>query len=205
MTDVSQDMSNDVDHALICFLGIYDTDEFLSHIKEIEQGKVPQTPYCHVTCPSIFDPIQAPKGFHTGRLESPVPYNSDWDKMKDDYANKCLSIWMDYAPNIKLVHTYIYPPTYIEKKLKDMVRGSFKQGAYTPLQMGYFRPNESCSQIRTPIEGLYVCGASVYPGGMIIAGPGYVGANVIAQDMGVKKNWEEPEFVRHAREAGLIE
>lgn len=204
-TGISADIGHDVDHALICFIGIHDTDELLSHVKDIEQGKLSQILYGHATCPSIFDPIQAPKGFHTGRWESLVPYNNDWDRVKDDYANKCLSLWKSYAPNIEPVHTYVYPPTYIEKKLKDMVRGSFKQGAYTPLQMGYFRPNESCSQIRTPVDGLYVCGASVYPGGMIIAGPGYVGANIIAQDMGVKKNWEEPEFIKHAREARLIE
>lgn len=204
ITDASQDIAADVDHALICFPGIYDTDELIEHIKEIQQGKVPQTPYGHATCPSLFDPIQAPKGFYTGRWESPVPYNGDWDKTKDDYARKCLSIWKEYAPNIQPVHTHVYPPTYIEKTLKDMVEGSFKQGAYVALQMGYFRPGDLCSQIRTPVEGLYVCGASVYPGGMIIAGPGYVGANVIAEDLKIKKNWEEPEFIRTARKTGII-
>jgi hypothetical protein len=44
----------------------------------------------------------------------------------------------------------------------------------------------------------------VYPGGLIIAGPGYVGANVIAEDFGVKKTWEEPECVKQARRNGFI-
>lgn len=55
------------------------------------------------------------------------------------------------------------------------------------------------------MPGLYVCGASVYPGGMVIGGPGYVGANVIARDLEVKKTWQEPEIVRRARERGIIE
>jgi phytoene dehydrogenase-like protein len=99
----------------------------------------------------------------------------------------------------------VYPPTYIEKKIINMVRGSIKQGAYVPLQMGYFRPNDSCSQCYTPIEGFYVCGASVYPGGMIIGGPGYIGANTIVEDFGVPKQWEEPASVKKARENGIIQ
>jgi phytoene dehydrogenase-like protein len=35
-----------------------------------------------------------------------------------------------------------------------------------------------------------VCGASTYPGGMVIGGPGYLGANIIVEDMGVKKTWK---------------
>ncbi len=72
-----------------------------------------------------------------------------------------------------------------------------------PLQMGYFRPNDTCSQGFTPIEGYYLCGASSYPGGMILGGGGYKGANIIAEDMGVKKTWEESEMLRVTRERGL--
>jgi phytoene dehydrogenase-like protein len=88
------------------------------------------------------------------------------------------------------MNTLIYPPTYIEKKFKNMVRGSIKQGSYMTLQMGYNRPNDACSRGYTPIEGFYVCGASTYPGGMIIGGPGYLGANIIVEDLGVKKSWK---------------
>ena len=85
-----------------------------------------------------------------------------------------------------------------------MVKGSIKQGSYKTLQMGTFRPNEYCSQTWTPIDGFYVCGASVYPGGLIIGGPGYIGANVIAEDFGLEKSWEEPESVKAARASGFI-
>ena len=62
--------------------------------------------------------------------------------------------------------------------------------------MGYFRPNDMCSRTSTPIEGLYVCGASTYPGGLVIGGPGYIAANKIAEDMGVQKWWTYPERIR---------
>jgi phytoene dehydrogenase-like protein len=56
--------------------------------------------------------------------------------------------------------------------------------------MGCFRPNEDCSKHGTPIKGLYLCGASTYPGGLVLGGPGYLAANRVAEDLGVKKWWK---------------
>jgi len=196
---------DDANRAMITFLGMKDTESLLEHHSSIENGHVPEKDlYGHTTCGSLFDPIQAPEGFHNGRWESLVPYDNDWEKNKWDYARLCVEEWKSYAPNLDPINMLVYPPTYIEKKLINMVRGSIKQGAYVPLQMGYFRPNDTCSQCYTPVEGFYVCGASVYPGGMIIGGPGYIGANTIVEDFGVKKQWKDPESVKKAKENGII-
>ncbi|MFZ5569501.1 MAG: phytoene desaturase family protein [Thermodesulfobacteriota bacterium] len=195
----------DANRAMITFLGIDDTNVLLDHHAALESGQVPRNNFFgHTTCASIFDPIQAPEGYHTGRWECLVPYENDWEKEKWTYAESCVKQWKQYAPNLDPIHTLVYPPTYIEKKIINMVRGSIKQGAYVPLQMGYFRPNDACSRCHTPVEGLYVCGASVYPGGMIIGGPGYIGANTIAADFGVAKWWDEIDLVKQARANGII-
>ena len=70
--------------------------------------------------------------------------------------------------------------------------------------MGYLRPNEECSQHITPLKNLYVCGASTFPGGMVIFGPGYNAANVIAAELGIEKWWQEPEMVTRAKEKGML-
>jgi phytoene dehydrogenase-like protein len=194
----------DANKALITFLGIENTDQILDHVEDLEAGKLTENPMGHVTCTSLFDPIQAFKGFHTGRWESLVPFNCDWETIKEKYAERCISAWKKDAPNIDPLFKIIYPPTYIEKKMTNMVRGSFKHGDYIPLQMGYFRPNESCSQVFTPIDGFYVCGASTYPGGMILGGGGYIGANILADEFGVAKKWEEPEMIKQARKNRII-
>lgn len=169
----------ELNNALVCFLLHNDTEEG------------------HATCPTIFDPSQAPPGYHTGRFECLVEYNPEWDAKKDDFAKQCIEKWEKCLKSkLDYIHIFAYPPTWIERKLKDMKRGSFKQGAYTPLQMGYFRPNDTCSTTRTPIPGLYICGAGTYPGGMIIAGPGYIAAGTIVEDLGAKKWWETPENIK---------
>ena len=95
-------------------------------------------------------------------------------------------------------------PADIQNKFANMVKGSYKQGAYHPLQMGYLRPNQECSQYRTPVKNLYLGGASVAPGGMVIFGPGYNCANAIAEDFGIEKWWKEPEYVTTARDEGYV-
>jgi len=126
---------------------------------------------------------------------------------KEELADQCLDTVRQYAPNLtpeKVLWRYVSTPLDIHNKFADMVEGSIKQGAFAPLQMGYLRPNEECSMNRTPINNLYVGGASCHPGGLIILGPGYLAANAVAEDLGVEKWWSEPEIVSKARERGLI-
>jgi phytoene dehydrogenase-like protein len=67
----------------------------------------------------------------------------------------------------------------IEATLTTTKRGSIKHGAYSPLQMGYPRPNDLCSRSETPIPDLFLGGASMYPGGMEFGGPCFAAAGVV--------------------------
>jgi phytoene dehydrogenase-like protein len=128
-------------------------------------------------------------------------------KFKEERAEKCLAILEKYAPNMtrdKVLWQYMSTPADIENKFPNMVEGSIKQGFYHPLQMGFLRPNEDCSDHRTPIKNLYLGGASSYPGGLVTFGPGYLAANAVAEDFGIEKWWSEPAIVAAAREKGLI-
>jgi phytoene dehydrogenase-like protein len=128
-----------------------------------------------------------------------------WDALKDDYAARCLAGWEEYLRRpLRPLRRYPYSPLDIERKLSSMKDGSIKHGDYNPLQMGYFRPNDLCSSTRTPLRGLYVAGASVYPGGMILAGPGYLAAGVVADDLEIARWWREPASVTRARERGYL-
>ena len=86
-----------------------------------------------------------------------------------------LAKWQRVAPNMKrenIIMKVAENPVDIENRFPNMRRGSIKHGDYSPLQLGYFRPNTDCSSSKTPIEGLYLCGASTYPGGLVTGGPG---------------------------------
>ena len=204
----------DINRSFVYLLG-YDTPEdLIRHWEAINNGETCEDEGFECSFPSVFDPIQAPPDRCTGLISQMAPYDlkdggaDRWYnyKFKEEQMAKRLEILSRYAPNIKdsvLWHSF-YTPLDIENKFLDMVRGSYKQGAYLPLQLGFNRPNEFCSGYRTPVKGLYMCGSSCHPGGMIIWGGGYNAAGVIADDLGVEKWWSEPEIVTKARERGLF-
>jgi phytoene dehydrogenase-like protein len=99
---------------------------------------------------------------------------------------------------------YVSSPKDISNKFLDMVGGSIKQGQYHPLQMGYLRPNEYCSTHRSPIKNLYMGGACTYPGGTVLLGSGYLAADAVVEENGLERWWQEPDYVRTAREKGYF-
>jgi len=204
----------DINRSLMYLLGYETPEDLIGHWEAIDKGETCENKGFECSFPSIFDPSQAPPGKHTGLISQMAPYDLDeggadrwWNfKFKEEQMAWRAEKLAEYAPNIKdsiLWHAF-HTPLDIENKFLDMVKGSYKQGAYLPLQMGFNRPNEFCSGYRTPIKDLYVCGSSCHPGGMIIWGAGYNAAGVIAQDMGVEKWWSEPEIVKKSREKGLM-
>jgi phytoene dehydrogenase-like protein len=205
----------EVDRAFIYVLGYESLDDLLDHWDAMRDGELPAGAGCNACFPSVHDPFQAPAGRATGLLSQMAPFelaeggSERWlnYKMREEIAEQRLALLGEYAPNLsrdKALWSYLTTPADIQNKFANMVRGSYKQGAYQPLQMGYLRPNQECSHYRTPVGRLYLGGASVAPGGMIIFGPGYNCANAIAEDFGIEKWWTEAEYVTAAREEDYI-
>lgn len=205
----AEDSSPHCGEALNSITGYASLDEVLKDWKAAMSKTLPG-PGCTATPTSFFDPSQSPAGYNVVRLESEAPFEisgADWEVAKEGYAEKMLGSWKEYLTNassIGIVKNYLYPPNYIPLKLPNMVRGSIKQGAYLPTQMGYFRPNTECSSYATPIKRLYLSGAGVYPGGMITLGSGYSAARKVAEDLNLDIWWNEPEMLDEARRNRFI-
>jgi len=202
----------DLEKTFIHVVGFDSYQELLNHYEDLEKGVPRDTGFNHCF-PTLHDPSQAPKGKHTALMSYHAPYNlaeggaDRWYDIRDQVADQVVGKLGQYVENINedtVMWRYITTPKDIHNKFIDMREGSFKQGAYLPLQMGYLRPNEYCSEYATPIPGLYVCGASTYPGGMILMACGYNAANRIAEDLGIEKWWSKPESIAKAEELGLL-
>ncbi|MFC1999837.1 phytoene desaturase family protein [Chloroflexota bacterium] len=205
----------EINNAFIYLLGYETPDELIAHWQEIEKGEISARAGFNCSFPSIHDPQQAPPGRCSGLFSEMAPYRVNGTpeawlnvKFKEELAWKRLEVLQRYAPNItndKVMALYVSTPADIANKFADMVEGGIKQGAYLPLQMGFLRPNEDCSQYKTPVQNLYLAGACTYPGGLITFGPGYNASNAIADDLQVEKWWKEPEFIDEARRKGLLD
>lgn len=204
----------EINKAFIHVLGYETPDDFLRHYKLVEDGKLDDRCGFHCSFPSMHDPVQAPPGRYTGLISQIAPYELEGDcekwypyRFRLEMGQKKLEILRKYAPNLtqdKVRGIFVSTPLDVENKFPDMVRGSIKQGQYHPLQMGYNRPNAECSRHRSPIKGLYMGGACTYPGGTILLGSGYLAADAVVEDLGIKRWWPVPEMVTRARESGLL-
>lgn len=204
----------DINQAFVYVLGYETPQELIDDYEAIYRGELREKACFNCCFPSVHDPGQAPPGRHTGLLSRFAPYKlkegaEKWYKIsfKDELAERALDTLQKYAPNMtrdKVLWKYISTPVDVENKFQDMVEGGYKQGKYTLFQMGFLRPNEQCSCTATPIENLYMSGSCCYPGGCVLWGGGYLGANYLADKLGVEKWWPELEIVTKARKGGLL-
>jgi len=192
----------DVARAFLVVLGADSSDELASDFAHIHAGRLPERPAGNGAVPSLFDPSYAPPGKHVAFWWPWAPYDLDgdaanWDARHDEIAELMLAQWAEYAPNLRpggaapgaVLGMRLFSPLDIERSCINMVRGSHHVGAYEPAQLGGNRPVPELGRYRTPIEGLYLCGASSHPGGSVSAAPGYNGANAIVEDLGIKPWW----------------
>jgi phytoene dehydrogenase-like protein len=204
-----------INKAFIYLLGYESSGDLINHWEAMRTGQMTANPGFNACFPSVHDPYQAPPGRCSGLISQMAPYDlkdgghERWLnlKFKEAWAENRLALLGQYAPNVtkdNVMWTYLTTPADIQNKFANMVRGGYKQGQYHPLQMGFLRPNQECSQHKTPVKNLYLGGSSVYPGGCVIWGPGYNCANVVAEDYGIKKWWSEPKMMAEAREKGYI-
>jgi phytoene dehydrogenase-like protein len=166
---------------MIVFCGLETEDELHEHLRRLDAGEERDCAWLHVTIPTRFDATMAPAGQHLLRAEAVVRYDAPWKEQGTAFGDSCIRLLQEYADLGEIVFRRETTPLDIEAKLTTMKRGSIKHGAYTPLQMGYLRPNDLCSRNETPIRGLFVGGASTYPGGMILGAPGFLAAGVVGE------------------------
>jgi phytoene dehydrogenase-like protein len=201
-----------IDKAFATVIGFESVEQLLDHWDEVVAGRLdPGRLGGHSTCESLFDPTLSDRpGKYVSMFQIHAPYDLEggWLQRRDEIEAAMLERWRKAAPNLKpetIIARSMEDPEQIEIRFPQMRRGSIKHGDYRPLQMGCFRPNLDCSGTDTPIEGLYSCGASTYPGGLILGGPGYLGANKVADDLGVDRWWKPTSEMQRYIETYLEE
>lgn len=187
-----------INHAANLFIGADTTEELERSFTDIKAGEIPSRWIGNGACYTLYNPSMAPEGKHAAFWWPFAPYAfrnggaEAWDERKGEITHSILTTWRSYAPNLdqrNVLATYLFTPLDIERRCINMVRGGHLVGAYRPSQMGASRPTPELAQYRTPVEGLYLCGASSHPGGSVSGAPGYNCANAICDDLGIPPWW----------------
>jgi phytoene dehydrogenase-like protein len=154
---------------------------------DAKYGQPSQEPILEMTLPSSLDPTVAPAGKHVMSIFIQfAPYrlaSGDWDEIKDQFADRCIEVLARYAPNIPaaIEHRQFLSPLDLERTF-GLTGGNIMQGAMHLHQLFSLRPVAGWADHRTPLKGLYLCGAASHPGGGVIGACGKNAAEIILQD-----------------------
>ena len=103
-----------------------------------------------------------------------------WHDIEDEVADSILDTFEAYAPGTKasVVGQLFQHPEWLEREL-GLYRGNVMHLEMTIDQMFSMRPSTGLSDYKGPIEGLFLTGASMHPGGGIMGASGRNAARVV--------------------------
>jgi phytoene dehydrogenase-like protein len=156
----------------------YDTAKF---------GEIPEELWVDCVIASNADPSLAPAGKHIITcFVQYVPYRlrrGTWDENRELLGDRVVKKIAEYAPNVPgaIIARQIVTPLDLERTY-GLTEGNIFHGDLNLEQLFFNRPVAGWSQYRTPITGLYLCGAGAHPGGGVTGAPGHNCAHQVLRD-----------------------
>lgn len=152
-----------------------------------QRGEIHEHLWVDCVLASNADPTLAPVGRHV--LTCFVQYlpwqpaAGHWNSLRDRLGDAVTGIIGRYAPNVpgSVIARRVLTPLDLEQQF-GITEGNIFHGDLALDQMFFMRPIPGWSRYRTPIAGLYLCGAGTHPGGGVTGAPGYNAAHVILKE-----------------------
>ena len=150
-------------------------------------GRFSRRPYLDVVIPSLSDPTVAPPGRHLmSCFVQYAPYHlaeGTWDDAREALGDTVIDTLAEYAPDIRdrVLDRQVVTPLDLEREW-GLTEGQIFQGEMTPDQIFFMRPVPGWARYKTPVAGLYMCGAATHPGGGVMGAPGRNAARTILRN-----------------------
>jgi phytoene dehydrogenase-like protein len=154
---------------------------------DAKYGRPSEHPYVEVVFPTAHEEGLAPRGKHVMLAFCQYgPYElraGSWDAERERFGRCVIETVGRFAPNLAgaVEHMEVLAPPDIEARF-GLIGGNIMQGELSPDQMFSFRPIPLYGDYRSPVPGLYLCGAGTHPGGGVMAVPGRNAAGVVLRD-----------------------
>lgn len=165
-----------------------DIDYLERAFMDAKDGQCSASPFMTPVCPTIVDETLAPPGKHVVNFfGGHAPYtlkNATWENEKDRFQKTIMDTVDRFAPGFSsdIIEAQLLTPPEIERVV-SLPQGHIFHGELSPDQLFVQRPVSRFADYRTPIKGLYVCGASMHPGGGVSGIPGHNAAREVLKDM----------------------
>ena len=161
-------------------------EEWKAGFAAARRGELPEHLWCELYFQSVHDRSVVAAGEHTMSVFAQyVPYKfaqGNWDGRREEVSKLAMNSLGRFCSNIDsaVIETQVLGPPDIEKKV-GLTGGHIFQGECLPPYMWSNRLTA-----RTPMEGVYLCGACTHPGGSVIGMNGRNAAMAVLAD--AKKN-----------------
>jgi phytoene dehydrogenase-like protein len=155
---------------------------------DLKYGRPSQRPFIDGNIPSTIDDSLAPEGKHVMSLYAQyAPYHlrdGTWPEIREQVGDIVIDTLAEYAPNIKsaIIAREVITPWDLEREF-GLTEGSAYQGEITPDQVFFLRPAPGYANYRSPVRGLYLCGAGAHPGGGVMGASGMNASREIRRDL----------------------
>jgi phytoene dehydrogenase-like protein len=163
--------------------------EFAERCYDIAKlGEIPEELWVDCVVASNVDPSLAPEGKHVMTcFIQYVPYRlkkGTWDENRELLGDRVVRKIGEYAPNVpgSVVARQVLTPLDLERTY-GLTEGNIFHGDLNLEQLFFMRPVAGFAQYRTPVEGLYLCGAGTHPGGGVTGAPGHNAARRVLKDL----------------------
>ncbi|HEY6552263.1 MAG TPA: NAD(P)/FAD-dependent oxidoreductase [Vicinamibacteria bacterium] len=163
--------------------------EFAERCYDIaKHGEIPEELWVDCVVASNVDDTLAPEGRHVMTcFVQYVPYRlkqGTWDEKREWLGDQVVRKIGEYAPNVPgaVLHRQVLTPLDLERTY-GLTEGNIFHGDLSLEQLFFMRPVPGFAQYRTPIEGLYLCGAGAHPGGGVTGAPGHNAAHQALRDL----------------------
>jgi len=151
-------------------------------------GDLSAKPFLEVTIPTLTDPSLASTGAHVMSIHAQfAPYQlkeGNWDLRREELADVIVNTLAEHAPDLKglIVGRKVLAPLDLEREF-NLTGGHIHHGEMSLDQLFAFRPFIGAAQYRTPVKGLYLCGAGTHPGGGVTGAPGLNASREVIRDL----------------------
>jgi phytoene dehydrogenase-like protein len=158
----------------------------LQHIEHAynhaKYGEFSAAPVMEITVPTINDPGLAPAGQHVlSAIVQYAPYalKEGWESGRQRFTDTALDTLERFAPGLRgsIIGSELLTAADMERQFR-ISGGHWHHGDLAFDQFLMVRPVPGAAQYRTPLEGLFLCGAGCHPGGGVM---GIAGRNAARQ------------------------
>ena len=150
-------------------------------------------PIVEMLIPSALDDLLSPPGRHVASLfcqhvAPKLPDGRSWDDAREAVADLMIDTVDAYAPGFRasVIARQILSPLDLEREF-GLVGGDIFHGCLSLDQLYSARPVVGHADYRSPIPGLYMCGASTHPGGGVTGAPGHNAAREMIRDFRARR------------------